>query len=90
MPMTLSLPEVPVENCFFNGGDRWAKIGDEPNTWTHLVNETIGIPGRDSPIFPVFQTPSGFSLDRDSIIRGINDRDFKLRVHFAKPLQIQG
>jgi hypothetical protein len=40
--------------------------------------------------FPGAPNSSGFNLDRDSIIQGTNDRDFKFRVHFAEPLRVQG
>ena len=36
------------------------------------------------------QTISRFDLDRDCIVQGAIDRDFDLRVHFAKPLRVQG
>jgi hypothetical protein len=33
---------------------------------------------------------SGFDLDRDSQVQDSNNRDLKFRIHFVKPLQVQG
>jgi hypothetical protein len=41
-------------------------------------------------IFSTLKIVLGFDLDRDCKVQGINDRDLKFKVHFAKPLRIQG
>jgi hypothetical protein len=67
---------------------RWTEKEDGYDVRAHPVSEATNIYGRDSSFFPLFQTGSGFILDRDQIVQSINNMDLKFRVYFGEPLQV--
>jgi hypothetical protein len=67
------------------------RIGERDGSamWAQLSVRVVCIPVGIIDI-PVRQIVSGFNLDRDLQVQGTNDRDLEFRVHFAKPLRVQG
>jgi hypothetical protein len=54
--------------------------------WANIVSES----SNSDFYFSALKNTPGFDLDRDLIVQGTNDRDLKLRVHFAEDLRVQG